>query len=99
MIEVDEDDLHARVINVYTKNYKNFQILIKGHGLHMADHATSEFRVLLNRMSELYVADFQCILHADIQSASMDRDMGNLIRRKQGWYERMFSKRPRSCNP
>ena len=99
VIEVDEDVLHARVIKEHAKDYKKFQRLIEGHGLRMAEHATSEFRVLLNRMSELCLADFQGTLHPDTQFANMDRGMGNSIRRKQGWYERMLSKRPRSCNP
>jgi hypothetical protein len=47
VIEVDEDVLYARVIKEHAKNYKKFQRLIEGHGLRMAEHATSEFRVLL----------------------------------------------------
>jgi hypothetical protein len=48
VIEVDEDVLHSRVIKEHAKNYKKFQILIEEHRLRMAEHATSEFYVLLN---------------------------------------------------
>ena len=43
MIEVNEDVFHARVMKEHTKDYKKFQILIEGHGLRMAEHATSKF--------------------------------------------------------
>jgi hypothetical protein len=99
VIEVDEDVLYARFIKKYANDYKKFQRLIEGHGLRMAERATSEFRVLLNQMSELCLAEFQGTLHPDTQFANIDRGMGNSIRRKQGWYERIFSKRPCSCNP
>ena len=64
----------------------------------MAEHATSEFRALLNRMSELCFADYQCTLHYKPQLARLDRGMDNSIRRNQGWYEKMLSKRPRTLN-
>ena len=43
MIEVDEIVLHAKVIKEHVKDYKKFQRLIEGHGLRMAEHATSKF--------------------------------------------------------
>ena len=48
----------------------------------MAEHATSGFRVSLNRMSELYLADFQGTLHLDTQFVNIDRGMDNSIHRK-----------------
>ena len=56
-IGVDEDIIYARVIKEHAKDYKKFERLIEGNGLRMAEHATSQFRVLLNRMSELCLAD------------------------------------------
>jgi hypothetical protein len=82
VIKVDEDVLHTRVIKELGKDYKKFQRLIERHRLRMAEHAIFEFRVLLNRMSELCLADFQGTLHLDTQFTNMDRSMCNLIRKK-----------------
>ena len=97
-IEVDEDILHAKVIKEHAKDYKKFEKLIEGNGLRMTEYATSEFRALLNRMSELCLADYQDTLHPETQFVKLNGGMGNSIRRKQGWYERMLSKRPRQLN-
>ena len=83
-IEVDEDILHARVIKKHAKDYKKIERLIEGHRLRMAEHVTSEFCVLLNRMSKLCFAYYQGTLHPDTQFASIDRGMGNSIRRNKG---------------
>ncbi len=95
---MDDDIIHARVIKVHAKDYKKFERLIEGNGLRMAEHDTSEFRALLNRMSELCVADYQGTLHPETQFARLDRGMGTSIRKKQGWYEKMLSKRPRTSD-
>ena len=96
-IEVDED-IHAKVIKEHAKYFKKIERVIERNGLRMAEHATSKFCALLNRMSELCLADYQGTLYPEIQFAKLDRGMGNSIRRKQGWYERMLSKRPQQLN-
>ena len=59
----------------------------------MAEHATSKFCVLLNRMSALCVEDFQDILHPDTQSENMDRGMDNSIHKKnKGVMKKYFQK-------
>ena len=76
-IEVDEDIFHVKVMKEHARDYKKFERLIEGNQLRMAEHATSEFRALLNRMSELCLTDYQCTLHPETQCAKSDRDMGN----------------------
>ena len=83
-IEVDEDVLHARVIKKHAKDFKKIERLIEGHELRMTEHAISEFCVLLNRMLKLCFASYQGTLHPDTQFASIDRSMGNSIRRIKG---------------
>ena len=95
---MDEDIIYARVIKKHAKYYKKIKRLIERNGLCMAEHATSEFLELLNRMSELYLAYYQGTLHPETQFARLDRNMDNSIRRKQGWYEKMLSKTPRTLN-
>lgn len=58
----------------------------------MTQHATSEFCVLLNRMSELYFANYEGTLYLEIQFVKLDRRMTNLIRKKHCWYKKYFRK-------